>query len=61
VYISARKKLIHAMPLNTDRRINRAKDVKCAISATRNYLKSHGPKTFRSKLDGIARGVRVVD
>jgi hypothetical protein len=46
VYISARKKLIHAMPLNTDRPISRAKLVGCAISATRNYLKSHGPKTL---------------
>jgi hypothetical protein len=46
VYISARKKLIHAMPLNTDQPISRATVVGCGISATRNYLKSHGPKTL---------------
>src|SRR5260221_14500466 len=34
------------MALNTDRPINRAKVVGCAISATRNYLKSHGPTTL---------------
>ncbi len=32
VYISARKKLIHVMSLNTDRPINRAPVVGCAIS-----------------------------
>jgi hypothetical protein len=37
------KKLIHTMPLNVDQPINRATVVGCAISATRNYLKSHGP------------------
>src|SRR5467141_5039166 len=31
------------MPLNADRPINRAIVVRCAISATRNYLKLHGP------------------
>jgi len=35
--ISARKKFFYTMPLN------RATVVGCAISATRNYLKSHGP------------------
>jgi hypothetical protein len=40
---SARQKLIHTMPLNTDRPINRATVVGCAISATPNYLKFHGP------------------
>jgi hypothetical protein len=44
--MSARKKLIHAMPLNTDRAINRAMVVGCAISATRNYLKLHMPRTL---------------
>jgi hypothetical protein len=34
VYIAARKKLIHAMSLNTDRLIDRAVVVGCAISAT---------------------------
>jgi hypothetical protein len=46
VYISARKKLIHAMPLNTDRPIDRATVVGCAISATRNCLKLHMPRTL---------------
>jgi hypothetical protein len=41
--ISARKKLIHAMPLNADRPINRATVVGCASSATPNYLKLHVP------------------
>jgi hypothetical protein len=35
-YISARKKLIHAMSLDIDQAINRAMVVGCAISATRN-------------------------
>jgi len=34
------------MPLNTDRPINRARVVGCAISATRNYLKFHMPRTL---------------
>jgi hypothetical protein len=38
-YISARKKLIHAMSLDIDQAINRPMVVGCAISATRNYLK----------------------
>jgi hypothetical protein len=45
VYISARKKLIHAMSLDIERPINRAVVVGCAISATRNYLKLHMPRT----------------
>jgi len=45
-YISARKKLIHSMSLNTDRLINRATVVGCAISATPNYLKLHMPRTL---------------
>jgi hypothetical protein len=44
--ISARKKLIHVMPLNTDRPINRAPVVGCAISATRNHLKLNMPGTL---------------
>jgi len=44
VEIFGRKKLIQAMPLNTDRPVDRAEVVGCAISATRNYLKSHMPK-----------------
>ena len=47
VYISARKKLIHAMSLDIDRLINRAVVVGCAISATRSYLKLHMSRTLR--------------
>ena len=47
VYVSARKKLIHAMSLDTDRPINRAVVVGCAISATRNYLKLHMSRTLK--------------
>jgi hypothetical protein len=47
VDISARKKLIHTMPLDTDRPINRAAVVGCAISATRNYLKLHMSRTLK--------------
>jgi hypothetical protein len=47
VDIVARKKLTHAMPLDIDRPINRAVVVGCAISATRNYLKLHMPRTLK--------------
>jgi len=47
VYISARKKLIHAMSLDIDRPINRAVVVGCADSATRNYLKLHTSRTLK--------------
>src|ERR1700756_1658747 len=47
VYISARKKLIHAMSLDIDQLINRAVVVGCAISATRNYLKLLMPGTLK--------------
>src|ERR1700738_4453877 len=47
VYISARKKLIHAMSLDTDRPISRVVVVGCAISATRNYLKLHISRTLK--------------
>src|SRR6516165_5722304 len=47
VYISARKKLIRAVPLDTDRPTNRAVVVGCAISATRNYLKLHMSRTLK--------------
>jgi hypothetical protein len=50
LYISARKKLIHAMPLNTDQPISRATVAGCAISATRNYLKSPGPTKLNPHL-----------
>jgi hypothetical protein len=47
VYISARKKLIHAMSLDIERPIDRAVVVGCAVSATRNYLKLHMPRTLK--------------
>ena len=47
VYISARKKLIHAMSLDIDRPISRAVVVGCAISATCNYLKLHMSRTLK--------------
>src|SRR6201987_4635854 len=47
VYISARKKLIHAISQDIDRPINRAVVVGCAISATRNYLKLHMSRTLK--------------
>ena len=50
VYISARKKLIHAMSLAIDRPSNRAVVVGCAISATRNYLKLHMSRTLKVPL-----------
>ena len=50
VYISARKKLIHAMSPDTDRPINRAVVVGCAFSATRNYLKLHTSRTLKVPL-----------
>jgi hypothetical protein len=46
-YISARKKLIHAMSLDIDQAINRPMVVGCAISATRNYLKLHMSRTLK--------------
>src|ERR1700752_1874106 len=46
-YISARKKLIHAMSLDIDQAINRAMVGGCAISATRNYLKLHMSRTLK--------------
>jgi hypothetical protein len=55
---SARKKLIDAMPLNTDPPINRAMVVRCAISATRNYLKLHMPKRLNPLLSNIHAGTR---
>jgi hypothetical protein len=50
VYISARKKLIYVMPLNTDRPISRAPVVVCAISVTRKHLKLNMPRTLNSLL-----------
>src|SRR5258708_8615694 len=41
------------MPLNIDRPINRAMVVGCAISATRNYLKFHMPRTLNPLLCNI--------
>jgi hypothetical protein len=53
VYISARKKLIHAMSLDIDRPINRAVVVGCAISATRSYLKLHMSRTLKVLFSNI--------
>jgi hypothetical protein len=47
VDISPRKQLIHTMPPNTDRPINRAMVVGCAVSATRNHLKLHEQRTLK--------------
>src|SRR6267143_1997618 len=47
VDISPRKKLMHTMPPNTDRPINRAMVVGCAVSATRNHLKLHEPRRLK--------------
>ena len=44
---STRKKLIRTMPPNTDRPINRAMVVGCAVSGTRNHLKLHEPRTLK--------------
>jgi hypothetical protein len=53
VCISARKKLIHTMSLDTDRPNNRATVVGCAISATRNYLKLYMSRTLNPLLSNI--------
>jgi hypothetical protein len=53
VKILSRKKLIQAMPLKTNRPVDRAGVVGCAISATRNYLKSHMPKKSNPLLSNI--------
>jgi hypothetical protein len=59
---AARKKLIYAMPLNTDRPINRAMVVGCAASATRNYLKLHKPRTLNPLLvQHSCRDAKVVE
>jgi hypothetical protein len=49
-YISARKKLIHAMSLDIDQAINRPMVVGCAISATRNYPWLHFTRLPRCPL-----------
>ena len=53
IYISAREKLIHAMSPDIDQLINRAVVVGCAISATRNYLKLHMPRTLNPLLNNL--------
>jgi hypothetical protein len=58
VYISARKKLIHAMSLDIDQLISRAVVVGCAISATRNYLKLHMSRTLKVLLCNTHAGTR---
>jgi hypothetical protein len=52
-YVSARKKLIHIMSLNTNRSISRATVVACAISATSNHLKLNVPGTLNPLLCNI--------
>jgi hypothetical protein len=47
------KKLIHSMSLNADRLINRAMVAGCVISATRNYLKLHMPRTLNPLLSNL--------
>jgi hypothetical protein len=49
----ARKKLIHAMSLNADRPINRAMVAGYVISAMRNYLKLHMPRTLNLPLSNL--------
>jgi hypothetical protein len=62
VYISARKKLIHAMSLDIERPINRAGVVGCAISATRNYLKLQMSRTLKVTLmQHSCRNAEVVE
>jgi hypothetical protein len=62
IYISARKKLIHAMSLHTDRSITRATVVGCAISAARNYLKLQMPRTLKSTVvQHSCRNAEVVE
>jgi hypothetical protein len=41
------------MSLNADRTINRAMVAECAISATRNYLKSHMRRTLNPLLGNL--------
>src|SRR5712675_64634 len=53
VDISPRKKLMHTMPPNTDRPINRAMVVGCAVSATRNHLKLHEPRRLKVLFSNI--------
>jgi hypothetical protein len=48
VDIFPRKKLIHTMPPNTDRPINRAMVVGCAVSATRNHLEITRAKKIKN-------------
>jgi hypothetical protein len=57
-YISARKKLIHAMSLDIDQAVNRAMVVGCAISATRNYLKLHMSRTLKVLLSNTHADTR---
>src|SRR5467141_495476 len=62
VDISPRKKLMHTMPPNTDRPINRAMVVGCAISATRNHLKLHEPRRLKVLFSNIhAKTAKVVE
>jgi hypothetical protein len=53
VDISPRKKLIHTMPPNTDRPINRAMVVGCADLPPRNRLKSHEPRKLKVPVSDV--------
>jgi hypothetical protein len=62
VYISARMKLIHAMSPDTDRPINRAVVVGCAISATRNYFEiTHVANIKSTVVQHSCRNAEVVE
>jgi hypothetical protein len=57
VDISTRKKLIRTMPPNTDRPINRAMVVGCAVSATRN----HGDRCIQGGGEGHEAQLALVE
>ena len=61
VYISARKKLIHAMSLDTDRPINRAVVVGCAISATQLFEITHVANIKSTLAQHSCRNAEVVE
>jgi hypothetical protein len=61
-YISARKKLIHAMSLDIDQAINRPMVVGCAISATRKLFEITHVANIKSTLvQHSCRNAEVVE
>src|ERR1700760_39857 len=50
LYFSSQKIDSRHVSLDIDQLINRAVVVECAISATRNYLKLHMPRTLKALL-----------